>query len=204
MGYHIPKARLFQLSKDEKRKYFKTEYIIGNQYMELVIEFPTYAEIREKAENWCEYFSFTGMYAMFSESDSFETPLAKDGLIYRIDTTDAFPIGTLQLDCAGVNLMLEGKNFNDLCKEDLLHRDLSQVLSRSWCDIYLDTSLKKDKSSAAYFLEPFSRIQEIRNDYIDAFLDTLCYFYPDFIGDFFKRYLRALQQQCYEYWKEKR
>ena len=44
----------------------------------------------------------------------------------------------------------------------------------------------------------------VGDDYIDDFLNTLCYFYPDFIGDYFKRYISALQKQCAEYWKEKR
>lgn len=94
MGYTMPAALLFQLSSGEKRRCFKTEYIIGLRHLDLEIESPSYTEIREKAVNWKEYFSFLGMYVMFSESDSFETPLAKDGMIYRIDTTDAFPVST--------------------------------------------------------------------------------------------------------------
>lgn len=65
MGCTVPDTVLFQLSEGEKRKYFKTEYIIGSQYLDLEIESPTYTEIREKATNWSEYFSFLGMYAMF-------------------------------------------------------------------------------------------------------------------------------------------
>lgn len=204
MGCTVPDTVLFQLSEGEKRKYFKTEYIIGSQYLDLEIESPTYTEIREKATNWSEYFSFLGMYAMFFESDSFETPLAKNGLIYRIDTTDAFPISTWQLDDAGINFSFEGKNPYDIRKKQLLSSDFSTALNTSWCDLYLENCLKKDADSRPYFLEPFARIQEISNDYVDDFLNTLCYFYPDFIGDYFKRYISALQKQCAEYWKEKR
>lgn len=204
MGYTIPHAILFQLSSEEKRKYFKTEYIIGLKYLELAIEAPTYQEIREQAANWNEYFSFSGMYAMFFESDSFETPLAKDGLIYRIDTTDAFPVSALQLDVAGINRAFDGKNPHEIWKNQLLSSDFSKALNLSWCDSYLQSCAEKDPEGKKYFLEPFARLQEIPGDYIDDFLNTLCYFYPDFIGDFFKRYLSALQQQCYEYWKEKR
>ncbi len=64
--------------------------------------------------------------------------------------------------------------------------DLSNVLNISMCDWQLNKCAELDKESYIKpFLEPFSRIQEIRNDYIEDFLNTLCYFYPDYIGEFF-------------------
>ena len=89
-------------------------------------------------------------------------------------------------------------------KEQLLSSDLSHALNPSWCDAHLARCLKICPDSLSYFLDPFARIQEISDDYIDDFLNTLCYFYPDFIGDYFKRYISALQKQCAEYWREKR
>lgn len=199
----MPDVVLFQLSANEKRRYFKTEYIIGLQYLDLEIESPTYAELREKALNWEEFFAFLGMYAMFREADSFETPLAKNGKIYRIDTTDAFPISMWQLNDAGINIDMEGKNPHLMRKQQLLSSDFSNVLSQFVCDHYYVDSCKKDKAGGQHFLEPFARIQEIHDDYIDSFLNTLCYFYPDFISDYFKRYISALQQQCAAYLKAK-
>ena len=204
MEYTMPGAVLFQLSPTEKRRYFKTEYIIGIRYLDLKNESPSYAEIREMAVNWKEYFSFIGMYAMFGERDSFETPLAKDNKIYRIDTTDAFPISNYQLDMAGINREVGTGNPHIIFEKQFLSSDLSHVLSKSWCDLNLKTCQEKYESSTPYFLEPFSRIQEIRNDYIDDFLNTLCYFYPDFIGEYLKRYIFALQAQCADYLKEER
>lgn len=204
MGYTMPEAVLFQLSPTEKRNYFKTEYLIGIQYLDLEIEAPSYTEIREKAANWEEYFSFLGMYAMFGEADSFETPLAKDSKIYRIDTTDAFPISVWQLDDAGINMDINGTNPYVVRKKQLLSSDFSHILLQSWCDSYFESCREKDEIGISYFLEPFAHIQEIRQDYIDDFLNTLCYFYPDFIGEYFKLYISALQKQCAEYLKEKR
>lgn len=204
MGYTMPGAVLLQLSSTEKRKYFQTEYLIGIQYLDLEIEAPSYTEIQEKATNWVEYFSFWGMYAMFGESDSFETPLAKDGKIYRIDTTDAFPISTWQLDDAGINMDIHGVNPYAMHKKQLLSSDFSHILLPSWCDSYFEFCRKTDQNGIPHFLEPFARIQEIRQDYIDDFLDTLCYFYPDFIGEYFKRYISALKKQCADYLKGKR
>lgn len=50
MGYKMPDVMLFQLSDTEKRKYFKTEYIIGARYLNITTPFPSYEEIRECAK----------------------------------------------------------------------------------------------------------------------------------------------------------
>ena len=123
---------------------------------------------------------------------------------YRVDTTDAFPISNFQLDAAGIHQNINGLNPQQVMKEKMLSSDLSQVLNFSWCDAHLASCLKICPDSLPYFLDPFARIQDIQSDYIDDFLNTLCYFYPDFIGDYFKRYISALQKQCAEYWNEKR
>lgn len=130
--------------------------------------------------------------------------LADDDRIYRVDTTDAFPISNVKLDAAGIHQTIRGLNPQQVMKENLLSSDLSHVLDSSWCDVHLARCLKICPDSLSYFLDPFARIQEIGDDYIDEFLNTLCYFYPDFIGNYFKRYISALQKQCAEYWKEKR
>ncbi len=204
MGYSMPDAVLFQLSPDEKRPYFKTEYIIGERYLNVLSDDLSYEEIREQAKNWEQYFPFYGMYAMTGESDGVEILLADDHKIYRVDATDAFPLSMWQLDTAGINREINGTNPYDLTKRKLLSSDFTDALNYSWCNIHLDSCLKADTSCKPLFLEPFTRIQEIPDDYIDDFLNTLCYFYPDFIGDYFKLYLSALQKQCAEYLEEKR
>ena len=204
MGYCMPDAILLQLSPQEKRPYFKTEYIIGERYLNVLDPAPSYERIRKCAKNWKHFFAFCGLYALTGEADGIELLLADDNLIYRVDTTDAFPISNYQLDAAGINREIGGYYPYQEIKKQLLSSDFSQALKPSWCDPHLQSCAAKDPEGKKYFLEPFARLQKIPGDYIDDFLNTLCYFYPDFIGDFFKRYLSALQQQCYEYWKEKR
>ena len=81
----------------------------------------------------------------------------------------------------------------------------SSVVDFGMCDFCLDFCIKKDAEVCKpLFLQPFQRIQEISGAYIDGFLNTLCYFYPDYIGDFFKRYIAALKQQSAEYIRVKR
>lgn len=156
-------------------------------------------------KNWEEYFCFYGLYAMTGESDEVELPLADDGFIYRVDTTDAFPISNHDLDFAGVYKEVQGFAPNEWIRQSLQTRDMSHVVSFSNCNLCLDFCREKDAQVCEpLFLEPFRKIQEISDAYIDGFLDTLCYFYPDYLGDFFKRYIAALKQQAAEYIKTRR
>lgn len=204
MGYCMPDAVLFQLSVGEKRPYFKTEYIIGERYLDGADPCPSYETIRARAKNWAHYFAFRGLYAMTGESDGLEVMLAQDDLLYRVDTTDAFPISNWELDAAGIDQQIGGYNPHTAIREQLLNMDFTKILDEAHCDWWLEKSVQIDRESSAHFLEPFARIQDIPQDYIDGFLNTLCYFYPDFIGDYFKRYISALQIQCREYLRAKR
>lgn len=204
MGYCMPDAVLFQLSPDEKRSYFKTEYIIGERYLNVIDANPTYERIREQAANWKHFFAFCALYAITNENDGIEILLVDDNRIYRVDTTDAFPLSMWDLDMAGINQEIGGHNPYLEIKQQLLSRDFSEILNIANCNRYLEKCCEISADSPSYFLEPFSRFREIPSSYIDDFLNTLCYFYPDYIGDYFKLYISAIQEQCTEYWKEKR
>lgn len=205
MGYKMPDIVLFQISPGEKRTCFQTEYIMGAKYLNFIDQAPSYEKIREQALNWREYFSFIALYAMTEESDGWETPLAEDGYIYRVDTTDAFPLSNYQLETAGINVDLNGINPKLSCMEQLQTCNMDHSLDERNCDWWLQYCVKQYGQDAIIpFMEPFSRIQEIGAAYIDEFLNTLCYFYPDFIGDYFKRYITALQKQAALYLKRKK
>lgn len=204
MGYCMPDAVLFQLSPGEKRPYFKSEYIIGEKYLNVLDAAPSYEKVRDQAKNWEQYFVFYGLYALTGESDGVEILFADDHQIYRVDTTDAFPLSNWQLDTAGINQEINGVNPYAVTKDQLLSQNFSHALNGSSCDWWLEKCLEIDPQSTQNFLEPFARIQEVRSDYIDTFLNALCYFYPDFIGDYFKLYISALQKQCADYLKKKR
>lgn len=204
MGYCMADAVLFQISPDEKRSYFQTEYIIGEKYLNVIDPAPTYERIREQAVNWKHYFAFFALYGITCEGDGVEILLADDNKIYRVDTTDAFPLSARELDVAGINQQIGGSNPYLETKKMLLSRDLSQILDVASCNRQLEYCRKKAADCQPYFLEPFARLQDVPNGYIDNFLNTLCYFYPDYIGDYFKRYITAMQKQCAAYWKENR
>ena len=204
MGYRMPDAVLFQLSPGEKRTYFETEYIIGERFLHLVNESPSFADIREQARNWRDYFGLYALCAMTGEGDGLETPIADDQLLYRIDTTSAFPIIEYQLDCLGVNEEIMGVCVHEMAQKWLFAQSFENTVNTSCCDFHLSICLEMDNGCLNDFLEPFARIQEIRSDYVDDFLNTLCCIYPDCIADYFKRYIAALQKQSGEYLRTKR
>ena len=202
MGTKMPDAVLFQISDGEKRRYFQTEYIIGLKYLDITIEAPTYSQIREQADNWQDFFRFRAMYDMFLESDSFETPLVSDGFIYRVDTTDAFPLCDLHLSQAGLNIVVNGNNVKEIVQKYVESIEYNQLWKYTKFENTMNQLAENcGKEGNTYFSEPFNRIQEVSNDYIDDFLNTLCYIYPDFIGDYFKSFIAALQKKSREYLK---
>ena len=205
MGFKMPDAVLFQLSEGEKRRYFKTEYILGTTFLNLVIESPTYDQIREQAVNWQDFFHFQAMYSMCLEADSFEVPIASDSYLYRVDTTASFVLSNMMLDQAGVNEVIG----NSIPKENIKKHIEQYDFDNCWQYYNFDAELQRllqryGEECRAPYMETFSLIQEIQPDYIDGFLNTLCYFYPDFIGDYFKRFITALQKESAKFLKEKR
>jgi len=182
MGMKMPEVVLFQISDGEQRRCFTTEYIIGAKYLDLQIPDPTYQQIREHAVNWQDYFRFLATYNMFLECDSLEMPLASDGYLYRVDTTSSFIICEHDLFSAGLNIEYDGMNIKEETRKYILNKE--QFIS--WTDDRFDYA-----------------IQEIDAHYIDDILNTLCYFYPDFIGDYYKKFISKLQKRSLEYLKTK-
>lgn len=204
MGFKMPDAVLFRLSGKRAEGIFETEYVLGTSFLGIAVEKPSYAQIREQAKNWQDYFHFLAMYEMMMEGDSFETPLAKDGFLYRIDTTSSFILSAPYLERAGLNITMNGINLKDTVKQFVESYDMDAIWKNGKLDLQLAALLKKyGEECRQPYRETFSRIIEVRQDYVDDFLNTLCYFYPDFIGDYFKRYITALQRQAAQYLREK-
>ena len=151
MGYCMPDAVLFQLSPGEKRSYFKTEYIIGERYLNVIDSAPTYETVREQAKNWTHYFAFCSLYAITGEGDGIEILLADDHKIYRVDTTDAFPISNYQLEFAGINQEMDGYVPYNVIKEQLLSANFSGILDGTSCDWMLEQCAKINADSRSCF-----------------------------------------------------
>lgn len=196
MGLKMPNPVLFQISPEEKRRHWKTEYILGTQFLDLDIEAPTYEQIREKAHNWQDYFHFRAMYDMCMEADSFETPLATDGFIYRIDTSASFVLADEMMCMAGIHKPINGIIPSEFIKSYLEEYDYSACLNVRYFTERLSLFAERyTQESIPFYLDTFKRLLDIKPEHIDSYLNILCYFYPDLIGDYFKRYIDNLMTQ---------
>ena len=187
LGLKMPDIKLFRLSDPLDDMIFKTEYIIGIEYLNIVDQRPN-AETLRKAKNADDYYKFHTLYKLFFESDSFEVVLADDGYIYRIDTGASFLIENSAMLTAG---------FDKIPDE---YRIYARVLTNKWTWDSIDKEMKfltelcgEDKISL--LLEPLYEIQKIYKPYISKFLDTLCYFYPDCIGDYYSFFFSTLKKR---------
>ena len=164
---------------------------------------PTFQQIREQAYNRKDYFHFLAMYSMCVEYDGFEILIADDHYLYRVDTTTFFLLSNAMPDQAGIN-----EQTGDYIPKAVLQKHVEHIAyERSWQDHVFHKQLEKliqihGEDCRQPYLETFSLIQGIPADYIDNFLNTLCYFYPDFIGDYFKRFITALQKESAVFLKE--
>ena len=200
MGYHMPDVKLFRLSSGEKRSYFKTEYIIGEQFLSLIDDAPGFETIQNQASNWQDLFGFYAMESMFSEGDGIEVVLAADGLLYRIDTTSSFAVSAWDLDYAGIDIDCQGTNMSAAVRESLLSRTFDASLNAGSFDWHFKY-YKEHYGNVCIepYLQPFIRVQQISNEYVDGILNTLCYFYPDYLGDYYKKYISALQKAAADF-----
>ena len=200
MDIKMPDAVLFRLSDGEKRRYFITEYVLGTEYINIKDAVPSYETIREEAINWQDFFRYCALSDIFLECDSFEVLLAYDGFIYRVDTSSAFHVSDLFLAQAGINAEVNGVIPMESMKKRFLSFNYSDHQKVSNISRSLESLTKQYGGECVQpYLEPFSRIQEIPDDYIDSFLDTLCYFYPDFIGDYYRMFIAAVQRMSVEF-----
>lgn len=198
MGLHIPESRLFRISENESRDCFKSGYTIGAVYLDVKDPDPSYEKIRNCSSNWEEYYSFMALYYFFLESDSFEILLTDEDLIYRVDTADAFLLSEFFLSQAGLDVDTPSGNLQEIMKKTLMENHQKKDFWQ-YVDFYkkMEENIEKyGKESRKGFLCPFYEIQGISQIYIDDFLNTLCYFYPDFIGDCYKLFIGAAQKKA--------
>ena len=86
-----------------------------------------------------------------------------------------------------------------------IKRQIFGLLDNDRSNLFLNTYEKicgrYGEAATQYYLEPFQNIQELTDEYVDDFLNTLCYFYADMIGDYYKEYIKRCQKRCRDFLK---
>lgn len=204
MGLKMPDAVLFKWSDDEKRRYWKTEYILGSRYLENAIV-PTRDQIRTLAKNPDDLFRFYAMEKICRETDGIEYLLAEDGFLYRIDTSASFILSDSYFWDAGINVIEPGAESTGLTAKERVMQHVAHLDYESYLNpaaFHSDLDFYKERfgqECVAPYLDTYHRLTEVSDADIDNFLNTLCYIYPDFIGDYFKAYIVTAKKQAVKF-----
>jgi hypothetical protein len=189
LGLKMPDVKLFRLLNPLDDTLFETEYVVGIEYLNIVKKYPG-RETLANVKNADDSYKFNTLYRLFYESDRLETVLADDGYVYRIDTSAAFLMHDTMLltsdfnKLTGVAFRAAVKNLMDKWSWEYMDMGLKGLVE-SWGDDKVDT-----------LLSPLYDIQEIEKPHIRKFLDTLCYFYPDSVGEYFNLFFMRLKLQA--------
>ena len=199
LGIKTPAVKLFEIVAGEKRKYFKTEFVAGIEYLNIIKENFSVAN-EEQVKNPQDYFKFKALYDMFSEEDSFEVVLDEQGYIYKIDNTAAFNLSNYYLDNVGIefppDVLPDSKEYmrKALMKLSKIDVDVSFYTKK-----FTQIRQSHGEVAAQYYLEPFRKIIEMPACYVDEFLMVLCYFYADIVGDYYKAYIKNCKEKSSEF-----
>lgn len=201
MGLKMPDAVLFKWSEGEKRRYWKTEYILGTRYLENAIV-PTRDQIRTLAKNPDDLYRFYAMEQICRETDGIEYLLAEDGFLYRIDTSASFILSDSYFWDAGINEKEPGMESTGLTPKERVKQhvsclDYETYLNPAAFQFDLDFNRNRYGEECVFpYIDTYRRLTEVSDTDVDGFLHTLCYIYPDFIGDYFKAYIVTAKKQA--------
>ena len=201
LGISVPKVKLFNISEGEKRNYFITETIAGIEYINITQDIRRNFEKINKDEilNWQDYFSFEALFCILCEDDSFEIVIADNRKLYKIDNTAAFNLNNYLLD----NLGFDFQYHDSIDIRKTLYEQLMKLADYSQYDNYMIRynyiAGKYGKETAKNYLMVFEKFAQINLDVFDDSINTLCYFYADILGDFYKRFLELRKQECIKF-----
>ena len=190
----MPEVKLFRLSDPFDDTLFKTEYVAGIKYLNIVEEHADdITAIR--ASNDYDYYGFFGLHKIFLENDLVHIVLADDKTLYRIDCSDAFGIEDTTLMFAGVEQSAVKSD------EDKKNQSrLNTLWFRKHWDLYdISRTMEQYRIEFGYnemggVINPLKAVRFVRKPYIDKFLETLCYFYPDCVGEYYSGFFVELKR----------
>ena len=194
MGIKIAPVKLFVL--DNKEKKFKSDFVCGIKYFENCkhVDYDYISKNKDKINNFEDYFRMLGLESLFGESDGIEV-VKYNSDIYRLDTTAAFTLSDYFIHPLAYDYETNGINIKESANKIILQLANRNTDSRVriWnadLDLFID---KIKKQYANYYLETFTLFQKITEKDIDEYTRILTFFYPNIIGDYFKKYLSNLK-----------
>lgn len=205
MGIKIAPVKLFVL--DDKEKKFKSDFVCGIKYFENCepVNFNYIDKNKDYINNWKDYFRMLCLETLFEEGDGIEVVKYNDE-IYRLDTTDAFTISDFYIHPLAYDYNNNGINIREFANKNILkmtQRNTDLRISR-W-KFGIDFCLEKfgDKYFE-YYLDTFKLFEQVTENDIENWANILTFFYPNIIGEYFKRYFNNLKLDVVQFLKEMR
>lgn len=195
LGIKIASVKLFVL--DNKKNVFKSDFVCGIKYFENCkhVNFDYIETNKNNIDNWMDYFRMYGLGSLLEESDGIEV-VKHNKEIYRLDTTDSFTLSDFFIHPLAYNYNdKNGNNIRKMANKNILLMAKGNTEGRMNMWMFnLQYFLKKYESKyVAYYLETFKLLEKVSEKDIEDWINILTWFYPDVIGEYFKKYLVNLK-----------
>ena len=208
LGAKYANVKFFNTLTPPLNSLFTTEDVVGIEYLELENDNLKFKELNNKCKNLNDYFKFLAISKLFFDDDSYEIVLDKKGYIYKIDNSATFCISnyTLQSVYINFNKQINGINISiEKFTRNQFNRILEFYKSQN-CINYKNTLLyvktHYGMEYVEYFLEPFYNLFYLDLNKMDNIINTLCYFYPNYVGNYYKEYIKITQDKVRKFLKE--
>lgn len=195
MNINVAPVKMFSVTN--KKNIFKSDFVCGIKYYEDAqrVGYKYIENNKEQIENWKDYFKFKGMESLFFEADDIEI-IKKDKFIYRIDTTAAFTLSHVFISHLAYEGEYDGIDIRKFAYDRIikLANFNKEFALKTWTAAIEEFKEHKDTKYLQYYLEPFKLFLNIDEKKIEKWCDTICYFYPNIIGEYYKIYLENIKE----------
>ena len=184
VGANMPKTVLFM---DPSHSGVFRFYAVGSRLIEKQA-CPSTEQLLAQAHNWQDFYYHITLSILAGEADNVDFLLAADNVLYRIDAAETFRMVEFYM----FNLVhWKSEHPKRQAVEELMARPLDDL----WIQLYSGSWLKLfSEEHAPLLLKPLRKVQEIPDSYVDEFLSILCCFYPEHIGEYYRRFVREAKE----------
>ena len=205
LGCKFADVKFFNTLTPPLNSMFTTEDVVGIEYLELESENVKFNIIKDKCKNVEDYFRYLAISKLFFDDDSYEIVMDKNNYIYKIDNSSTFCISNYTLESIYIdfNKEINGININieEFTKKQF-NRQLEYYKSQNYINyedslLYVKTNYGMEYEK--YFLEPFFALYHLDLNKMNPIINTLCYFYPNYVGDYYKKYIKITQDKVKDF-----
>lgn len=198
-------VKLFDTLTPPLNSLFKSEDVVGIEYLDLASENIKFSDLNSDCKNKEDYFKYFAIRNLFMDIDSFEIVLDKNGYIYKISNSATFDISNFSLQSVYIdfNKEINGININlkEFTKKQFL-KTLEGYKNSNITNYQREFNYIKNnygKENIKYFLEPFHILYDLNLNKVDDILNTLSYFYPDYVSDYYKQYFEITKEKVKQF-----